>query len=205
MPDRPLPKATFLPMSQISAQLDEHRRAAHATEALLPQIERVAALLCERFATGGTLYTFGNGGSAADAQHLTGEMIGHYRAERRPLPAVTLSTDGSVLTGIANDYAFADVFARQVAALAGPGDVVAGFSTSGRSGNVVAGLAAARGNGAATVLFCGQSPGEAVEHADHVLAVPSTSTPRIQEMHTTMLHLISDAVDAWAVAGGGAR
>lgn len=108
-------------MSDISAQLDEHCRVAHATQALIPDLDGVAALLCERYAAGGTLFTFGNGGSAADAQHLTGEMIGHFQAERRALPAVTLSADVSVLTCVANDYAFADVFARQVSAAAGAG------------------------------------------------------------------------------------
>lgn len=192
-------------MSDIAAQLDEHGCVAQATQALIPELARVAALLCKRYAGGGTLFTFGNGGSAADAQHLTGEMIGHFQAERRALPAVTLSADVSVLTCVANDYAFADVFARQVSALVGPDDVVAAFSTSGRSANVVSGLAAARQRGAATVLFCGQGVGPAGAHADHVLPVPSMSTARIQEMHTVMLHVISASVDAWAAGEDGAR
>lgn len=179
-------------------QLDAHVETARAMGALLPAVRSVARLLCDAYADGGVLYTFGNGGSAADAQHLTGELIGHYKRDRRPLPAVTLSTDPSVMTCIANDYAYDDVFARQVTALARSGDVVVAFTTSGASPNVVGALAAARRRGATTVLFGGGDGGACREHADHALLVPSTTTPRIQEMHTLMLHMISDVVDAWA-------
>jgi D-sedoheptulose 7-phosphate isomerase len=183
---------------RMAEQLDAHVAAARAAEALLPAARRVAAALCDAYAGGGVLYTLGNGGSAADAQHLSGELIGHYKRDRRPLPAVTLSTDPTVTTCIANDYAFDDVFARQVEALARPGDVVAAFTTSGTSPNVVGALAAARGRGATTVLFAGGTGGDAVAHADHALLVPSTETPRIQELHTFLLHAISEVVDAWA-------
>lgn len=157
-----------------------------------------AEAISRALAAGGSLLLFGNGGSAADAQHLTGELIGHYKRDRRPLPAVTLSTDPTVMTCIANDYAYDDVFARQVTALARSGDVVAAFTTSGASPNVVSALAAARRRGATTVLFGGGDGGACLEHADHALLVPSTTTPRIQEMHTLMLHMISEVVDAWA-------
>jgi D-sedoheptulose 7-phosphate isomerase len=173
-------------------------------DALLPAVREVTDRLCAIYAAGGRLYSFGNGGSAADAQHLAGELIGRYRRERRPLPAVALSVDPSVVSCIANDYAWEDVFARQVEALAGPGDMVVGFTTSGRSPNVVKGLAAARACGATTVLFTGGDGGPALEHADLALVVPSTTTARIQEMHLLMLHLVSDGVDAWA-AGEDAR
>lgn len=168
--------------------------------ALLPSIEAVGELLISTFDRDGTLYTLGNGGSAADAQHLTGELIGHYRLDRRPLPAVTLTTDATVLTCIANDYAYDQVFTRQVRALARPGDVVAAFTTSGNSPNVVGALQAARANGATTVLFGGGDGGAAARHADHALLAPSQATPRIQEMHTLMLHIISEMVDDWAAA-----
>ena len=128
------------------------------------------------------------------------ELIGHYRRDRRPLPAVALSTDPSVVTCIANDYAFDDVFARQVEALARPGDVVVGFTTSGRSANVVAGLAAGRAAGATTVLFTGRDGGPAAGHADLVLAAPADATARVQELHVLFLHLVSEVVDAWAAA-----
>jgi D-sedoheptulose 7-phosphate isomerase len=182
----------------MSQQLHDHVAAARAMESLLPAVREVGRLLCAAFENGRRLYTFGNGGSAADAQHLTGEIIGHYKRDRRPLPAVTLSTDPTTMTCIANDYSYDDTFSRQVQALAGPGDVVAAFSTSGRSPNIVQGLKAARDNGATTILFGGGDGGEAREFADHALLVPSTTTPRIQEMHTFMLHAISELVDAWA-------
>jgi D-sedoheptulose 7-phosphate isomerase len=165
---------------------------------LIEDVRAVGELLCATFAAGGIVYTFGNGGSAADAQHLSGELIGHYKRDRRPLPSVTLTTDATVMTCIANDYSYDDVFSRQVRALARPGDVVIGFTTSGRSPNVVDALAAARANGATTVLFGGGDGGPARDHADRVLLAPSTQTPRIQEMHTLMLHVISELVDAWA-------
>ncbi|MET4637973.1 SIS domain-containing protein [Mycetocola sp. 2940] len=183
---------------RIRAQLDSHVEVARALEPLLPELRRVGDLLIAAFGRRNILYTFGNGGSAADAQHLTGEIIGHYVRVRRPLGAVTLSTDPSALTCIANDFDFSEVFARQVEALVRPGDVVAAFTTSGTSPNVVAGLKSARSSGATTVLFGGGDGGRAREFADHALLVPSTSTPRIQEAHTFLLHAISEMVDAWA-------
>ena len=180
-------------------QLEAHGRAVEdIADSVLPTVLTVADLLCSTFDHGGTLYTFGNGGSAADAQHLSGELIGHYRRDRRPLPAVTLTTDATVMTCITNDYGSEDQFARQVTALARPGDVVAAFSTSGRSPNVVRGLAAARERGATTVLFGGAQEGPAAKYADYNLAAPAATTARIQEMHTLMLHIISEYVDAWA-------
>src|SRR3954451_12144551 len=133
---------TDLPVARLlDGQLERHAQVTEAMREQLPQVEAVAEELIRRLEAGARLYTFGNGGSAADAQHLAGELIGRYLRNRRPLPALALSGDPSVLTCIANDYSFADVFARQVEALAEPGDVVAGFTTSGRSPNVVAGLA----------------------------------------------------------------
>jgi D-sedoheptulose 7-phosphate isomerase len=182
----------------MSAHVAAHVAAGRDVESLLPSVEAVAEALCSAFADGGTLYTFGNGGSAADAQHLTGELIGHYKRDRRPLPAVTLSTDPTTMTCIANDYSYDDVFARQVQALARKGDVVAAFTTSGRSPNVVAALAAAQAAGATTILFGGGDGGRAREHADHALLAPTYATPRIQEVHTLLLHMISEQLDAWA-------
>jgi len=185
-------------------QIATYTQSGKAMEQRLSGVLSVAALLCRAFTDGGVLYTFGNGGSAADAQHLTGELIGHYRRDRRPLPAITLTCDATVSTCIANDYSFDDVFSRQVQALATPKDVIAAFTTSGRSPNVVAGLAAAQARGATTVLFCGESVGPANQYADVVLAAPATATARVQELHTLMLHIISEYVDAWA-AGEGPR
>lgn len=182
----------------LDEQLDAHIRTARDAEPLLAQVRTVGAMLIDAFERGGTLYTFGNGGSAADAQHFTGELIGHYKRDRRPLPAVTLTTDATVSTCIANDYAFEDVFSRQVEALAKPGDVVVAFTTSGRSANVVNGLQAARANGATTLLFAGGDGGPSLELADHAFLAPSRETPRIQELHTFLLHALSEILDAWA-------
>jgi D-sedoheptulose 7-phosphate isomerase len=182
----------------LARQLADHLDTARDVEALLPLVEDLGQTLCRAFAGGGRLYTFGNGGSAADAQHLAAELVGRYRRERRPLPAVALSVDPSVVTCIGNDYSFDDVFARQVTALAGRGDVVAGFTTSGRSANVVRGLAAAQEVGATSVLFAAGDGAEAVRYADVALLVPSMTTARTQEMHLLLLHLVSEWVDAWA-------
>lgn len=179
-------------------QLDDHRSVAAAAEALLPAVRAVGDALITAYQGSGVLYTFGNGGSAADAQHFTGEIIGHYKRDRRPLPAVTLSTDSTTMTCIANDYDYADIFSRQVQALSRPGDIVAAFTTSGKSANIVDALRVAQENGATTVLFGGSGGGPAVQYADHQLIVPSSTTPRIQEMHTFMLHVISEMIDAWA-------
>jgi D-sedoheptulose 7-phosphate isomerase len=180
------------------AQLADHAAVGLLAANLADSIEEVAEALKQAFASGGILYTFGNGGSAADAQHLTGELIGHYKRDRRPLPAVTLSTDSTTMTCIANDYSYDDVFARQVTALVRPGDFVAAFTTSGASANIVSALEAARANGAGTILFSGGDGGPASAFADHALISPSTVTPRIQEVHTLMLHVISESLDAWA-------
>ena len=174
--------------------LTEHVELAGRVRELLPAAERAARALIETYERGGRVYTFGNGGSSADAAHFAEELVGRYKRERRPLAAQSLSIDASALTCIANDYSYDEVFERQVRGFVREGDVVIGFSTSGRSPNVVRGLAAARELGATTVLFTGRNGGE----AELVLAVPSESTARIQEMHVLLLHVILEEVDRWA-------
>ena len=176
----------------------EHRELLARVEELAPHVDRVAQELIEVYERDGRLLAFGNGGSAADAQHIVAELVGRYDRERRPLAAVALSTDPSVVTCIGNDFSFEEVFARQVRALARRGDMAIGFTTSGRSENVVRGLAAAREQGATTVLFTGGDGLPAVEHADHALIVPSSTTARVQEMHLLLMHLVIEKVDAWA-------
>src|SRR5687767_8112230 len=186
----------------LRAEWDEHVRVASDAATLLPVIADLADRLTDALARGGKLLVFGNGGSAADAQHFAGELLGRFRDTRRPLPAIALTTDPSVVTCIANDFSYDDLFARQVAALAGPEDVVIGITTSGRSENVVRGLRAARERGALAVAWTGADPGPAGDAATMVLAVPSTTTARIQEIHTLAMHTICVAIDAW-VAGAG--
>jgi D-sedoheptulose 7-phosphate isomerase len=178
--------------------LSDHRALLDRVEELLPVVERIARRLIEAFEDDGRVYTFGNGGSSCDAQHFAEELVGRYKRNRRALPAQSLSVDASVLTCIANDYSFEEVFERQVRGFVRAGDVVIGFSTSGRSANVVRGLAAARELGATTVLFGGGEGKPASEHADHALVLPSSETARVQEMHVLLLHLILEQVDAWA-------
>jgi D-sedoheptulose 7-phosphate isomerase len=178
--------------------LADHRALLDRVEELFPVVERIAQRLIEAFQAGARVYTFGNGGSSADAQHFAEELLGRFKRDRRPLPAQSLSADASVLTCIANDYSFEEVFERQVRGFVRGGDVVIGFSTSGRSANVIRGLAAAQQLGATTVLFGGGEGTPASDHADHALVVPSGETARVQEMHVLLLHLILEQVDAWA-------
>jgi D-sedoheptulose 7-phosphate isomerase len=178
--------------------LAEHLALAAQVEDMLPRVDEVGTLLIEALAAGGRIYTFGNGGSSVDATHFAEELVGRFQRERRPLPAQSLASDSAAITCIANDYSFAEVFERQVRGFARSGDVVLAFSTSGRSENVVRGLAAARELGARTVLVGGGDGGPAAAHADHALIVPSTATARIQELHVFLLHVLIDRIDRWA-------
>ena len=186
-------------MAEPSAEaLAEHLELAAQAKELLPRVEAVAQAVIAALEAGGRVYTFGNGGSSVDANHFAEELVGRFKRERRPLPAQSLASDCAALTCIANDYGFEEVFERPLRAFVRRGDVAVAFSTSGRSANVVRGLAAAKELGATTVLFGGGDGGPALEHADHALLVPSTSTARIQELHVFFLHCVIDAVDAWA-------
>lgn len=178
--------------------LAEHGELLARMQELLPAADEAARLIVEAYEQGGRVISFGNGGSAADAQHITGELVGRFKRERRPLAAIALSVDPSVVTCIANDYSFEDVFARQVEAHARAGDVAIGYTTSGRSENVVRALRAAQDAGAKTILFAGGAGHPAADHADVALVVPSTSTARVQEMHLLLMHVIVDQVDEWA-------
>jgi phosphoheptose isomerase len=155
-----------------------------------------AAAIAAALRADGKLLIFGNGGSAADAQHVAAEFVGRFQRERPALAAIALTTDASVMTSVANDYAFDRVFARQVEALGRQGDVALGISTSGASANVVAALQSAAARGLRTVALTGRDGG-AVGRAAHVhVNVPSESVPRIQEAHRTLLHVICELVEA---------
>jgi D-sedoheptulose 7-phosphate isomerase len=154
-----------------------------------------ARMLAQVFKEGGKVLIFGNGGSAADAQHLAAEFVNRFLVERPPLAALALTTDTSILTAVANDYDFREVFAKQVRALGRPGDAALGISTSGKSPNVVAGLKAARELGLKTLALSGGDGGPVAASADLALVVPSRQTPRIQEVHITMGHVLCDLVD----------
>jgi D-sedoheptulose 7-phosphate isomerase len=182
--------------------LDEHLHLVGWVRESLPRVDELAARVIDVYRGDGRLFTFGNGGSACDANHLAEELLARYKRERRPLAATSLSADASVLTCIANDYSFEEVFERQVRGLVRAGDMVVGFTTSGRSENVVRALAAAREAGAATVVFTGGDGTPASDHADFAFVVPSSSTARVQEMHVLLLHLLLEPVDVWAADAG---
>jgi D-sedoheptulose 7-phosphate isomerase len=158
-------------------------------------LEAIARAMASTLHSGGKILWCGNGGSAADSQHMAAEIVGRFRRERRGLPAIALTTDTSILTAIGNDYGFEMVFARQVEALGAPGDVLVGISTSGNSRNTIAALAAARAQGMTTVAFTGAGGGKLAAIADHLFAVDSRDTARIQEAHILAGHMICDWIE----------
>ena len=160
------------------------------------EISRAVDLLVKRLSAGNKLLVCGNGGSAADALHICAEFVGRFLRDRRPLPAIALNANQSILTALSNDYSYESVFSRQVEALAKPGDVVWGISTSGNSKNVVEALRMARAMGARTIGLTGDGGGAMAEHSDVLLAVPLSATPRIQEIHVVTYHVICEAVEA---------
>lgn len=159
-------------------------------------IERAATALAECLQTGNKVLVFGNGGSAADAQHFAAELVGRFSRERRPLPALALTTDTSSLTGIGNDYGFDDIFARQVRALGHTGDLVIAISTSGHSRNVIKGARTARTAGAPTMALTGGDGGELSALVDIAVVVPSTNTARIQEIHIAVVHILCELAES---------
>jgi D-sedoheptulose 7-phosphate isomerase len=166
------------------------RGADHA--ALLQAIDAIA----QAFRTGRRLLVFGNGGSAADAQHFAAEFVGRFQRERRALAAVALTTDTSILTAIGNDYSYDRVFARQIEALSESGDVAFGITTSGGSANVIEAFRVAKARGLITIALTGRDGGEAGRAADIHVNVPDASTARAQEVHRTLLHVICEIVEA---------
>lgn len=170
----------------------------------LPVLVAVAQELTRAILTGRKILLFGNGGSAADAQHVAGELVGRFLRESEPWPAIALTTDSSILTCVGNDWEFADVFARQVRALVRPGDVVAGISTSGNSPNVLRGLEHARQRGAVTIGFTGRGGGAMKAVCDVCFCAPAPITPRVQELHLLAWHAICELVEERVMAARAA-
>jgi len=181
----------------LQAQLDEHVTALERTvECATTTIPEIVALLCSCFRSGSKLFFCGNGGSAADAQHFAAEFVNRLHRERPALPALALTTDTSVLTCIANDASYAQVFARQIEALGSEGDILVGLSTSGGSANVLAALAAARAAGMTTLGFTGERGVERMgEKCDIIVVAASADCARIQECHEFLWHVIADQVE----------
>jgi D-sedoheptulose 7-phosphate isomerase len=165
----------------------------------IPDVARAAALIVASLAAGGKVLAFGNGGSAADAQHLVAELVGRFQRDRSGFAAIALTTDTSVLTSVANDYGFERVFARQIESVGRPGDVAVAISTSGESPNVAAGVDAARARGLRVLALTGRDGGRVGAHADVHVNVPHASAARVQEVHRTIIHAICEIVE---MAGG---
>ncbi len=182
---------------QLAEAAAAHRAAA---DVLGPAVAAAAAVCEATLAGGGTVFVCGNGGSAAESQHFAAELTGRFRRERRGWPVIALTTDTSAMTAIANDYGFAEVFARQVEALGRRGDALVAVSTSGRAANVVEAARRARSAGLRVVAVTGPDAGPLGGLADVVVAVPAASTARVQEVHLTLLHAMCDEIEA-ALAG----
>jgi D-sedoheptulose 7-phosphate isomerase len=182
--------------SIIKFEFSEHLKTAQATLEYIAVPLEIAANLCiDSLNNGGKILIFGNGGSAADAQHIAAELVGRYKVERKGLPAIALTTDTSALTAIGNDYGYSHVFDRQVEALANENDVVIGISTGGSSGNVISGLKTAKELGCKTIGFSGRGGGTMNDICNVNLVVPAEDTPRIQEMHIVIGHTICHLID----------
>ncbi len=180
----------------IQQELNDHIQTAQRTLAeLTPQLQAVVERASECLKRGGKILLFGNGGSAADAQHIAAELTGRYKKERPALAAIALTTDTSALTAIGNDYGYERVFSRQVEALANKGDLLVGISTSGNSQNVLLAFEVGRKIGCFCVGMSGRDGGKMNEACDINLVIPSHDTPRIQEMHITLAHILCHLVE----------
>ncbi len=164
-------------------------------DACAKELDEASMMMAKCIKNGGKILICGNGGSAADAQHMSGELLGRFLMERKPLPAVALTVDTSTLTAVGNDYGYDEVFARQVSGLGNPGDVLVAISTSGNSGNVIKAIEAARGRGMHVVGFTGNTGGKMAALCDKMLCVPTKRTPLIQEMHEACMHLACELID----------
>jgi D-sedoheptulose 7-phosphate isomerase len=183
------------PAQLFQRSINEHLSVVQAMSAQHATFERIALEMSRAILDGNKILWCGNGGSAADSQHLAAELVGRFRRERKGVPSIALTTDTSILTSIGNDYGFERIFQRQVDALCLKGDVMVGISTSGNSKNVCAALETARELGAFTVAFTGESGGAVATIADCVLRVPSPETARIQEAHIFFGHVLCDWVE----------
>jgi D-sedoheptulose 7-phosphate isomerase len=178
-----------------AATLEDHLSVVRDLASSLPLLEEVARQMHASLQSGGKVLWFGNGGSAADSQHLAAELVGRFRRDRRGMASIALTTDSSALTSIGNDYGFECIFARQIEALCAPGDVAVGISTSGNSPNVCSGLVKARELGAYTFAMTGENGGKLIHLADACLRITSNEAARIQEAHILAGHMLCDALE----------
>ena len=182
--------------SRIVRLLEENARVNEAiAKTMTTDIEKMVGLIIAAYKAGGKVVLFGNGGSAADAQHIAGELVGQFKLKRRALPALALTTNTSILTAIANDQGYDTVFSRQAEALVSDKDIVIGISTSGNSPNITRAILLSKSKGARTIGLTGAVDGRLAEVADLALTVPSDNTPRIQEAHITIGHIVCELVE----------
>jgi D-sedoheptulose 7-phosphate isomerase len=183
-------------IDEIRAHFEQHQQVISEVSALLSgTIDQCCTMISNVFESRNKVLIMGNGGSAADAQHFAAELVGRFLIERQGLPAIAMTTDSSILTAIGNDYGFDEIFRRQVMALAVPGDVVIGISTSGCSRNILCALTTAKEIGCHTIGLLGRDGGTIGGIVDINLTVPSQDTPRIQEAHSAIIHIICDLVE----------
>jgi len=180
---------------EVKRQLEDGIRLKAYLQQNVQQLVTIANEIVKAFERGNYAYIFGNGGSAADAQHFAAELAGRFYMDRNPLPAIALTTNTSVLTAIANDYGYENIFIRQLSAMAKKGDVAIGIGVSGNSTNVVLALVEAKKRGLVTIGFTGSGGGKTAEIVDYLIAVPSKDTPRVQEAHTTIYHIVCYLVE----------
>ncbi len=162
---------------------------------LLDEVELIGYKCKNAIELGCTIFFMGNGGSAADSQHLAAELVGRFYKERKGLPAIALTTDTSILTAVGNDYGYEEVFSRQIEALTKPNDIVFGLSTSGNSSNIIKAIDKAKKSGAITIGLTGNDGGQLKEICDHCLIIPSNNTARIQEAHILIGHIICEIIE----------
>ena len=180
----------------IAARLEENIQVQQDLAKNTPgKIEAMVDLILAAYRSGGKIIFCGNGGSAADAQHLAAELVGRFKLERRALPAIALNTNTSILTALGNDYGYDTVFSRQVEALVNKNDIVIGLSTSGNSPNIIKAIEAAKARGAKTIGLTGGNGGSLAKITDLAIVVPSDNTPRIQEAHITIGHIVCELVE----------
>jgi len=183
------------PKDIFDSAISDHLKIVQGLTRQQDLLETIARAMAGSLRKGDKVLWCGNGGSAADSQHLAAEIVGRFRRERRGLPSIALTTDSSILTAVANDYGYQCVFSRQVEAIAKPGDILVGLSTSGNSENVLMAIDRARSMGVTTVAFTGREGGKIGKVADHVLMIGSTDTARIQEAHILAGHMICDWIE----------
>jgi D-sedoheptulose 7-phosphate isomerase len=189
----------------IEKSLKESIEARNGLLEIIPLIEKAARIIWDSLSRGGKIILLGNGGSAADAQHIAAEMVGRFEHEHAPIPAVALTTNSSILTALSNDFCYDDIFVRQMMALLLPEDVVVAISTSGKSKNVIASVEFARSWGARVVSLTGKSGGDLKNISDVCLAMPSERTARVQECHILVGHILCELIEKlWIEEGDGA-